>query len=582
LHKKREPCIRNSLDFCGPAWNTQNKKIQPKTLYINTLHKYKITNLWNFSTNYLLYCGKFTTMNISFTFKKVVKKSQTNKLYQYGYVILNYTNNSKRIEISTKVKCLEENFLKNSNSPISKNDEEHLQKNEELRIQKEFINKIVYQLRLEGLEPLTDLIKLKIQQNKIKTNRDNLLLTNTKLPLLYVLNNKYLPSLDKSTSYYRSIKYRLGVVEKFIIKYYNEIIDFEDIDYDFYRKLERSMIGEKKSNSTTSKIISQFRQFLHFAKRERYVSDVILDYNVKLNKGQKYTLNTLNEEQIVQLYKFQNFNYETPQNKKYLKYYDGITEKNFLIKDVLLGVKTNNERSYTLLEVVKDMFLFSISTSLRWSDCIKLKVDDFNYVDKQFNFIQQKTKNPHSLDENDISKEIWMKYVKNKTKNQFVFPLNCKDNLKTRNNYLTKLNKHLKRIGKILKFNNSVNQFQRIGNDIQKLPSIPFYETMSFHMGRRTHINFLVKRGIDISVISKSVGHHSISITGLYVDKDNLRIKNTFNDLLSTETIITSKETNDTTISTYEKKELMKLQTMLNQNLISKENYQEMVMKIIK
>ena len=260
-------------------------------------------------------------MNISFTFKKVVKKSQSNKLYQYGYVILNYTNNSKRIEISTKVKCKEENFLKNSNSPISKNEEEHLLKNEELRIQKEFINKIVYQLRLEGLEPLTDLIKLKIQQNRIKTNRDNLLLTNTKLPLLYVLNNKYLPSLDKSTSYYRSIKYRLGVVESFIIKYYNEIIDFEDIDYDFYRKLERSMIDEKKSNSTTSKIISQFRQFLLFAKRERYVSDVIIDYNVKLNKGQKYTINTLNEEQIIQLYNFQNFNFETSQNKIYLKYY---------------------------------------------------------------------------------------------------------------------------------------------------------------------------------------------------------------------------------------------------------------------
>ena len=105
-------------------------------------------------------------MNISFTFKKVVKKSQTNKLYQYGYVILNYTNNSKRIEISTKVKCLEENFIKNSNSPISKNDEEYLQKNEELRIQKEFINKIIYQLRLENVKPLTDIVKLKILQNR--------------------------------------------------------------------------------------------------------------------------------------------------------------------------------------------------------------------------------------------------------------------------------------------------------------------------------------------------------------------------------------------------------------------------------
>lgn len=521
-------------------------------------------------------------MNISFTFKKVVKKSHTNKVYEYGYVILNYTNNSKRIEISTKIKCLEKDFIKNSDFPISKNDKDYLYKNEELRIQKDIVYKIISQINIEGGKPLTELVKLKILQNRKKITRENILQSNTKLPILHILKNKYLTSLDKSTSYYRSIKYRLGVVENFILKNYNPIMEFEEIDYEFYRKLERSMIDEKKSNSTTSKIISQFRQFLLFSKREKYVDDVIVDYNVKLNKGQKYNINTLNEEQIVKLYKFQDFNFETSSNRKYLKYYDDIKEKDYLIKDELFGIKNNKVVIFTLLEVIKDMFLFSISTSLRWSDCIKLKVDDFNYDDKTFNFIQQKTKNPHSLGENDISKEIWMKYVKNKTKNQFVFPLNCKDNIKTRNNYLTKFNKHLKRIGKILKFNNSVNQFQRIGNDIQKLPSIPFYETMSFHMGRRTHINFLVKRGIDISVISKSVGHQSISITGLYVDKDNLRIKNTFNDLLSTETKNSPDEKNETTISEYEKKELMKLQTMLNQNLISKENYQEMVMKIIK
>jgi integrase len=476
-------------------------------------------------------------MNISFTFKKVVKKSHTSKTYQYGYVILNYTNNSKRIEISTKIKCLEKDFIKNSDFPISKNDYEHLIKNEELRILKDTIHKIVLQIKLEGEKPLTDLVKLKFQQNRKKINREIVLNSNTKLPLLHVLNKKYLPSLDKTTSYYRSIKYRLAVVENFINKYYNPIIEFEDVDYEFYRKLERSMVDDRKSNATTSKIISQFRQFLLFAKREKYVNDVLVDYNVKLNKGQKYTINTLNEQQIVQLHKFHNFNYENPQNNLYLQYYNDLNENNYLIKDELKGAVKIKERKYTLLEVVKDMFMFSISTSLRWSDCIKLKVDDFNYDEKQFSFIQQKTKNPHSLSENEISKEIWMKYVRNKTKNQFVFPLNCKENIKTRNNYLSKFNKHLKRIGKILKFNNSVNQYQRIGNDIQKLPSMPFHETMSFHMGRRTHINFLVKRGIDISVISKSVGHQSISMTGIYVDNDNLRIKNTFNDLITPENI---------------------------------------------
>jgi integrase len=519
-------------------------------------------------------------MNISFTFKKVVKKSLTNKTYQYGYVILNYTNNSKRIEISTKIKCLEKDFIKNSDFPISKNDNEYLLKNEELRILKDTILKIILQIKLEGGKPLTDLVKLKIQQNRKKIDRDNILQTNTKLPLLHVLNNKYLPSLDKGTSYYRSIKYRLGVVESFIINAYNPIMEFEDVDYEFYRKLERSLVDEKKSNATTSKIISQFRQFLLFAKREKYVNDVIVDYNVKLNKGQKYTINTLNELQIIQLYKFQNFNYNSPLNDKYLKYYNDISEKNYIIKDELLGAVKTKERKYTLLEVVKDMFMFSISTSLRWSDCIKLKVDDFNYDDKQFNFIQQKTKNPHSLSENDISKEIWMKYVKNKTKNQFVFPLNCKENIKTRNNYLTKFNKHLKRIGKILTFNNSVNQYQRIGNDIQKLPSMPFHETMSFHMGRRTHINFLVKRGIDISVISKSVGHQSISMTGIYVDNDNLRIKNTFNDLITPEPLeITLVNPNSTTspIDDDLKSQIEQLKLMKSNGDISETLYEKRV-----
>jgi site-specific recombinase XerD len=184
------------------------------------------------------------------------------------------------------------------------------------------------------------------------------------------------------------------------------------------------------------------------------------------------------------------------------------------------------------------------------------------------------------LSENDISKEIWMKYVKNKTKNQFVFPLNCKENIKTRNNYLTKFNKHLKRIGKILTFNNSVNQYQRIGNDIQKLPSMPFHETMSFHMGRRTHINFLVKRGIDISVISKSVGHQSISMTGIYVDNDNLRIKNTFNDLITPEpSEITLVNPNSTSTPTDDdlKSQLSKLKLIFDEGLLSKEAYDDRV-----
>jgi hypothetical protein len=50
-------------------------------------------------------------------------------------------------------------------------------------------------------------------------------------------------------------------------------------------------------------------------------------------------------------------------------------------------------------------------------------------------------------------------------------------------------------------------------------------------MGRRTHIDFLVKEGIDLSTVSLSVGHKSLSMTTLYIDKDSKKIKTAFNNL---------------------------------------------------
>ena len=50
-------------------------------------------------------------------------------------------------------------------------------------------------------------------------------------------------------------------------------------------------------------------------------------------------------------------------------------------------------------------------------------------------------------------------------------------------------------------------------------------------MGRRTHIDFLVKEGIDLRTVSLNVGHKSLSMTTLYIDKDSKKIKTAFDNL---------------------------------------------------
>ncbi len=474
-------------------------------------------------------------MNLYFTFKKVVKKSNSKKKYEYGYVILNYTNNSQRLELSTKVKCLEKDFIKDNLFPIQNTDLEHLNKNELLNNFKGNVEKIIFSIKNDNHLPTTSLVKVKVHQFQSKIFKESILNSNRNLPVLMVLKEKYIPILDTETSYFRSIKYRLGLVEDFIKLNYNSSLSFDEIDYEFYRELEKYLVSKNLFNSTTSKIISQFRQFLMFTIREKYTDKVITDYVVKLPKGKKFNVNTLNVEQIKELITFRKFDYYEKINKEeiqtFQQYYLDWRQKDYLIEDNLLGLKNPQKQYYTTYEVIKDLFLFSISTSLRWSDCVRIKIDDFNFDTLQFNILQKKTHDEINLDENDISKWIFKKYSKNKEKQQFLFPLNCLNNEKSRNNYLVKVNKHLKEIGKILKFNNYTTQTKRIGKSPFKVPSVPIHNHISFHMGRRTHIDFLVKEGIDLRTVSLNVGHKSLSMTTLYIDKDSKKIKTAFDNL---------------------------------------------------
>ncbi len=522
----------------------------------------------------------------------------------YGYVILIYTHLSKRIELSPSVKCNKKDFGDGKkDNPIKKTDNEYEGKNQVLRSFKENVYLVIEKLKSEGVEPTAELVKLGMKQFKrellVVKHIDTLV---DKFPLLYVLNEKYIKSLDKTTTYYRSICYRLRIVEEFIKNRGDVQIDFREIDNQFYSELEIYLVNKEFSNSTSAKIISQFRQFLLFAQRENFVSKVNVDYKTKLPVGSKKVI-SLNPSQIEVMYNYRDFDYypiEENPTSTFSKHYGGWIEKSYIIKDelfetikdpvtkrakrdsngMIVGMISRNKFNfYTTYEVVKDMFLFSVATGLRWSDCVKVKVGDFDIENREYSIIQQKTKEEVPIIENELSKQLYRKYSKGKSVLQYLFPLNCLKSDFTRQNYLGKVNLHLKEIGRILKFNNSVNTIRRVGKNPTKNPSVPFYKLMSFHMGRRTHATIGNKLGVDMKSISQQMGHSSMTMTSKYIGKDDDKLKSLF-DFINP--IVGEESIPQTAIESSLESKLEYLKSMKDKGMITDEIYSNRVNELLK
>jgi integrase len=397
-------------------------------------------------------------------------------------------------------------------------------------------------------------------------------------------------------------------------------LDFYELDTDFYLKLQNYLINQtikidkvdkpKYSNTTISKIISQFRQFLIWSKKNKYVSEIDIDYRTKLPVSYKQVI-TLDEKQIKELTDFDEFDYEyksTPLTKvpPYLKHYESWNNENYLVTEELRvvlkskdGESLRNEkgelvgdelsgktRTYTTYELTKDIFLFSISTGLRWSDVVQIKINDYDYLKNTFSLLQQKTSMYVSIMENKLSKHIWKKYSKNKSFTQYLFPLPCKENDRSRINYNTKINHHLKQVGKILGFNNTVEVVTMNGKDMTK-NKVPLYSVISFHMGRKTHSTIGIKKGVDEFSISKQMGHTSLGQTKNYVGSNSEKLEKMFDfieeDLKDIKnTVHKSDNTIKVKLSPEEvDKELELLKSRYDRKLITKKVYEEKMKELI-
>lgn len=149
---------------------------------------------------------------------------------------------------------------------------------------------------------------------------------------------------------------------------------------------------------------------------------------------------------------------------------------------------------------LKEAFLFSVMTGLRWSDIIKMKwseVRGSKSAGWYIQFQQQKTKEHEVL---PITKEARDLLGKEKDPEERVL-IGLK--------YSTKTNLALARW----------------------LAKAGITRYLTFHCARHTHATLLLSQGVDIYVVSKLLGHKTIKTTEIYAKVSNIKKQEAVNKL---------------------------------------------------
>jgi integrase len=156
------------------------------------------------------------------------------------------------------------------------------------------------------------------------------------------------------------------------------------------------------------------------------------------------------------------------------------------------------------LEHVRDVFCFCCFTSLRHSDVYKLKRSDVK--DSHISLVTKKTVNGLKIDLNKYSKSILDKYKDVSFPNDKVLPVIS----------LQKMNDYLKRMGKIVGFNERIRIVYFIGS--QRYEEVYLkHELLSTHCGRRTFVVHSLRLGIPAEVVMSWTGHSDYASMKPYI-----------------------------------------------------------------
>jgi integrase len=247
-------------------------------------------------------------------------------------------------------------------------------------------------------------------------------------------------------------------------------LDFDAITLDFYYKFVTFLKGKGLEKNTIGKNISVLKAFMRKAYDLEYTKNIhFLKKDFKVPSKETYAV-YLNEKELDQLYRF-DFNQKS-------------------------------------LEHVRDMFIFSCYTGLRFSDIRNFKKENIVSTKDGFDLIitPQKTGEEVQIPCLPQVLEIFNKYKENENKLPRVISNQ-------------KYNQFIKEACKL----SGLNEKGRLSSDL----NLELWECVSSHTGRRSFITNFYYRGVDTTVLRMMSGHASEKSFKRYlkVDKQNAAMR---------------------------------------------------------
>ena len=202
----------------------------------------------------------------------------------------------------------------------------------------------------------------------------------------------------------------------------------------------------------------------------------------------------------------------------FLKY---IQEQKYFVFDIKLnqsGGKRRNKRVSTIdvltidevrflknLEIdngfmkkVRDIFIFSCYTGLRWSDIISLEKPQIKTNNKGVYYIQKKS----------VKTDDYIEIPLNKTSYEILKRYNYKLKFTTNQQFNRTLKKIFQNSGK---FNDEIDKKNEDGIFYKR------FEVISIHKGRHTFVSNLIENKTPVNVIMKYTGHSKLETLMVYI-----------------------------------------------------------------
>lgn len=329
--------------------------------------------------------------------------------------------------------------------------------NEVVKTKCEEINKIYREAIIMGKQPTPSYLRNILNADKSTVKKS-----------LFVLFDEFIEGskLSSSKATVKKLKTGRKHLQDFSQKY-RLSVDFDTLDMPFFHKyVEYFQINHQHLNATIAKNVKSLKTFLNWATKLGY------------NKNLMY--------------------------------------KNFIVKDRAPEIVTLNEQEFwnihdleitnDCLRQVRDVFCFCCLTTLRYSDVKNLKKTDIH--DGFINIISIKTQSQVTIPVIPESQVILDRY--SNTIVNAALPVLSNQ----------KMNDYLKEVGKLAGLNRLITKVRYSGSRrIEKI--LPLHDLISTHMGRKTSITMMFRKGVESELIRSISNHKSIESFARYNNIDD-------------------------------------------------------------